>query len=745
MPGQMPWEMDWSAQAQRGPARAGAGPPPGAKPWEHDWGAAAPPPRTAFQGDDTAPPAGSGTLTAAQRVGQATTAAARGSTGTQGPSPRAEALQRVIRGPAGGETKRETFDQQQAIETELRGQGLSDEQIQADPRWQSAARGFSQATSAESTEMAAGNVLGPAIGAAAGKVLGPVVRGARGVIDRATGRSARQGAESLRGEALEQAGSTAARQEGAAAEQAAVAERAAGARQQIADQQPAVAAARAQQNAPVIPMEAERAQTLASLRQRTHALEQEYRRTGFGADEAKRMVAQAERQVQDTEAAVGALEQRLLAQPGMTADEFGQQVRTATKGLYDKYSGLRKSQSGFNDALESAGDKLRVNTAGVASKIDGYLKDVKSPELRAALTEIKGLIQTDGHNALSVRQADNLRKHLSDIPGNVHEIGEIKKALVESATTAYKPYREALAKWRVLSRPLDIVERKGALSKVLSTDPISMDYALAEAQVVGRVIAGARAGHPTLTRLLEESPELRDAARLHFTQDLFGKEAVPSVASLRTWLRTNERPLRQLNLLDEFRDIRSAREAATRAVQEAKGARSVAARRQDIAEDTRRAAGSDLQGAERLREKMKGRIAEGEQAAEREGAERAGLTTRRAGEASKRLGATEQTARGEQQKALKAADHYRQTQTQIRTADPKEVPRVARSFVDGMRKDGHINDRQYEEAIRQIQAVERTMGESTAAKKKIGKIIGWIAAGAVGAETARGGRDLIAR
>jgi hypothetical protein len=125
-------------------------------------------------------------------------------------------------------------------------------------------------------------------------------------------------------------------------------------------------------------------------------------------------------------------------------------------------------------------------------------------------------------------------------------------------------YKEALGKFATLSRPLDIMERQGALKRVLDVDPLSTAERLTEAQVVGEIINKSRAGNQTFSRLLESSPQLKESGRLYFTQNLFAKGDVPTEASLKTWLVNNERPLRQLGLYDEFKNIRVAKETAQR-------------------------------------------------------------------------------------------------------------------------------------------------------------------------------------
>ena len=184
---------------------------------------------------------------------------------------------------------------------------------------------------------------------------------------------------------------------------------------------------------------------------------------------------------------------------------------------------------------------------------------------------------------MSVQRVDSARKYLNDLrPGSMYEgdainaetaqaVDKVKGALMDSARKAWPPYAEALKKWSILSRDLNVVTGKGALRPVIEKDPLTTEYKLQEAEVVGRVIRAGQRGNPVMARLLQESPDLKDSARLYFTRDLFGKERVPTAASMATWLKTNEGALKQLGLFDEFRDLRVARQTAQEAVNDAAG------------------------------------------------------------------------------------------------------------------------------------------------------------------------------
>ena len=139
------------------------------------------------------------------------------------------------------------------------------------------------------------------------------------------------------------------------------------------------------------------------------------------------------------------------------------------------------------------------------------------------------------------------------------------------AKTTHKDYGKAIDTFRQMSRPLDIVERNGALKKVIDEDPVSTAYRMTEADVTGYIIRKANAGNPVFTRLLQVRPDLKDSARLYFTKDLFGKDVAPTAKSLESWVLSNERTLRQTGLYDEFNTLRNAQRSAQQSVDDAKG------------------------------------------------------------------------------------------------------------------------------------------------------------------------------
>ena len=391
-----------------------------------------------------------------------------------------------------------------------------------------------------------------------------------GLIKRGLGRDVTKEAEAIKKATAERYGapiSEAERQR----------ERAAGVVSQM-ERQPVVAAERAAK-APLTAQQ-QAAQLQAQVRQPVREAAGARRvQAEERAARAGQLAERAEQQTLAAQQAVSALEQRMLAQPSIPAEVFGQEIRNVTRTLNKSLIDTRKAESGLSGIIQAAGDTPTVSTLGLITQAKEIGKKSRNPQVKAMMAEIESLAKTGDADALSLYSADSLRKYLSkDIinkffpqTGADQEVLRGLKSLRGNLIRQMpQDYREALGRFSSLSRPLDIMERQGGLKRVLDIDPISAAEKLTEAQVVGEVINKAKLGNPVFSRLLESSPNLREAARLHFTRDLFGKEVVPSEAAFRNWLATNERPLRQLGLYDEFKSLKSSREAAQRAVDDAK-------------------------------------------------------------------------------------------------------------------------------------------------------------------------------
>lgn len=577
----------------------------------------------------------------------------------------------------------------------------------------------------------------------AGKAISPV----KGMVRSATGTAAEESAEALRETALNEAKYHRQATEREAAPYRARLEANQKALEMLSDQ-PAVAETRAQRAAITsAPFAAERERVLAGLRDRARAIENEYKGAGFDAKAAAQKVAEYEDQVAAAEMAVGRMEKQYLDRPTVDAETFGKDIRQTSQALYDKLVEKRTAESGFKEAVESAGPALRVDTAPLLAKIGKNLHDIRNPALRHVMETARDLLKTGNENGLSVQAADSLRGYLGAIRRTkqvgeqkidaeaLHFVGELEGGLTEATKAAWQPYREAMARWRSLSRPLDILERKGALKRVIDTDPVSTDYMITEAEVVGQVISKAKAGNPVFTRLLAERPELRPAARLYFSGDLFGKDTVPSEAVFRTWLKGNEQPLKQLGLYDEFKSMRDARGAAQRAVEEAKGVRAESAAVARKAAEREREIGARLKAAQSLRNKERAR-AEMEAGQMRTPVEMEAASARRAAASRARLEAGGKVAATEKARLESRADQMARFSVELDTAPARDVAQRTRSFLAKLREDKLIGDDEYGEMLRRVEDVAAQYGDTAEARKHLQHAIYWaLLAGGIGGTT----------
>jgi len=292
--------------------------------------------------------------------------------------------------------------------------------------------------------------------------------------------------------------------------------------------------------------------------------------------------------------AVDALEQQMVNMPSMSKEAFGKQLQTTTQKLYDEGNLLRQEQSGFVGPKSSITGKrgpgivqqlgnTQIPTANLLQGLKTEIDKTGNPTVRNVLLAVQKEVEMGGKGAMSLTKADSLKGYLDSII-NAKQFGETKLdkevlaqvrrakgALIESIQKGAPQYIEAMGKFRTLSRVLDIVERNGALAKVIEKDPMSTAYKMQEAEVVGHIIEKAKAGNKVFERLIEKNADIKDAAKLYFTKDLFGKEVAPSDAVLRTWLANNESVLKRIGIFEDFRNLRVARTTAEEAVNEAKG------------------------------------------------------------------------------------------------------------------------------------------------------------------------------
>ena len=273
------------------------------------------------------------------------------------------------------------------------------------------------------------------------------------------------------------------------------------------------------------------------------------------------------------------------------------------------------------------------------------------------------------------------------------------------AKTTHPDYGKAIDTFRQMSRPLDIVERNGALKKVIDEDPVSTAYRMTDAEVTGYIIRKANAGNPVFTRLLQVRPDLQDSARLYFTKDLFGKDVAPTAKSFETWLMSNERPLRQTGLYDEFNTLRNAQRSAQQSVDDAKGFATVL-------EKTAETAAKKLKTEEGLAKKATSRLEDVLKTAETPES----LAKRMSAASKAPSGQASFVTRQQQQQSL--INTLDDSAAQIsRTTDPAEVSAVVSSSLKTLRSKNLISSKQFDDLMKQADSLKTQTDAQTKARK----------------------------
>jgi len=432
---------------------------------------------------------------------------------------------------------------------------------------------------------------------------------------------------------------------------------------------------------------------------------------------AAQMSNLAQQDVQRTQSALNTIEQQMASQPGMTADDIGRLLQNTTKTLQKDGVKARKDAAGYEAVFQAAGDKPTVNTVGIKDSVEKLEKQTRNPTLQNILYEIKSQLATDKTQALSLRSTDSLKGYLDSVIAGkemkygkldkeiVRTVQNIKNQLMMKAKTTHPDYGKAIDTFRQMSRPLDIVERNGALKKVIDEDPVSTAYRMTEADVTGYIIRKANAGNPVFTRLLQVRPDLQDSARLYFTKDLFGKDVAPTAKSFETWILSNERPLRQTGLYDEFNTLRNAQRSAQQSVDNAKGIAETFAQTAKTAEQR-------LGAEQKLAGKATKRLEDVLKTAETPESLAKRMTT--AGKAPPKQAAFA-TRQKQQQDLINTLDDSAALIS--RTTDPAEVSAAVSSSLKQLRNKNLISGKQFDEFMKDAEFLKTQTDAQTKARR----------------------------
>ena len=477
----------------------------------------------------------------------------------------------------------------------------------------------------------------------------------------------------------------------------------------------------------VSPMEAERQKVLEDVAAARVRAQSEAKAAGDTAEEAARRVAAAEQGVKNAATAVDNLERRLVAMPNMSKEEFGRLLQSTTQKLYDSAQAVRKEVANFKKIIQSAGDKPTVSTDAMFDSLDAQIKKTGNPTVRQVLKSIQAEISNIGVDRatgeamyeakpISLAKADSLKGYIDNIINSkqfgetklskeiLNQVRKTKTGLFDSIRATHPEYMDALNAFRTASRPLDIVERNGALAKVIEKDPLSTEYKMLEAEVVGKILNKSKAGSKAFERLIEVNPEVKESARLYFVKDLFGKEVAPTESVMRSWLQSNESVLRRTGLYDEFKNMTVARRTANQAVLEAKGGLEATKEEAKALGRTAAEAKTEAEKASKLQQRATKRLEETLKTKEpledvlRRSAARAKPAETKI---QQQLGTAERSV-AEQETAERVITTLRDDLVRLQKSDPKQMLTKVQNLATDLSKKGVITPKQADELKRQI-------------------------------------------
>jgi hypothetical protein len=430
--------------------------------------------------------------------------------------------------------------------------------------------------------------------------------------------------------------------------------------------------------------------------------------------------AQTSERQSAAQASLDALNAQYQAMPQATPEQFGNALKKALYDFVKKYSDARKQASGFNTMLKEAGAYRRVDTKGLIDELNGIAKTRKSPQILTAINRVKSMLtNTDVVNGaprlvtkLTVEQAHDVKMELDNMISSGQALTEggqavpldnatlaILKTLKNRVTSAiasqYKPYGKALSEYAKASRPLDVVERNANIRRLTSVDPFAQEAKSQASDFVGKILGQSNKGSQILSRLIQESPELKNSARMYFTRELFGKaEGGVSAQQFRNFLFQNQGKLQAAGLLEEFSSLASARKSAEKALSD------VELSPQRI-ESILKTAETPEQFAARSRAAVKPETAE--------------TAMTKLNKMLTSAGEDREDAQKIVNNAKMAADELRvATEENIRSVIPK-VEKIYKDLADA----GVISTAEYEQTLRQIADAEKTYRSADQLKKPI--------------------------
>lgn len=426
--------------------------------------------------------------------------------------------------------------------------------------------------------------------------------------------------------------------------------------------------------------------------------------------------AQTSERQSAAQASLDALNAQYQAMPQATPEQFGNALKKALYDFVKKYSDARKQASGFNTMLKEAGAYLRVDTKGLIDELNEIAKTRKSPQILTAINRVKSMLtNTDVVNGvprlvtkLTVEQAHDVKMELDNMISSGLALTEggsapflktflktLKRRVTSAIASQYKPYGKALSEHAKASRILDVVERNANIRSLTSIDPFAQEAKSLASDFVGKILGQSNKGSQILSRLIQESPELKNSARMYFTRELFGKaEGGVSAQQFRNFLFQNQVKLQAAGLLEEFSSLASARKAAEKAL-------------------------SDVELSPQRIESILKTAETPEQFAARS---RAAVKPETAETAMTKLNKMLTSAGNDREDAQKIVNNAKMAADELRVATEENIrsviPKVEKIYKD-LADAGVISTAEYEQTLRQIADAEKTYRSADQLKKAI--------------------------
>jgi hypothetical protein len=505
-----------------------------------------------------------------------------------------------------------------------------------------------------------------------------------------------------------------------------------------------------------------RARVAARLRQRVSDAEREARKAGASEDEARRFAVEQERAETRAVESADKIVQEQAARPIETPEALGKKIHDAAVADMEKLKQTRREESGFEKAVNADNGRPSVSTASLVPKINQLERDTKVPEFKSTLDWLRKSLFTATNggkptSAVSIKQTreilEEMNRRIDSLPnGPAHELEALKDELQNKLEQTHPGMKTAREKYAELSRPLDVYERTGALSKAVKTDPYNDRAIVDPTRIVGAVLNKTEAGADALGRLVQKNLEMQDVARRYFNQQLFGApgaQRTPSLIQFNNFIRDNRLALDRAGLTKEFVDLKSAREAGQAAIDRAKAAAKEAADSVRTAQSGVREAENRVseerslsqRAARREQEIISGKNATSPEDigknAERRTKEAASRLSEQAREASGRLSESRrslETIQKERETAQSAQRDYQRLSIELneKNLDPKQVPGKANEIAKKLSKEGRITDEQYDKLLGEIKSIQDKFTDAEKAATAIKKALGYAIGGAVG-------------